>query len=131
LSDSTETLPVPAPEGAVPALAGPAHAPAQHAHPQPVQYVIIGVVLVIITALEIAVSYLDEKTIGPNWIILMLGVMAVVKFTLVVSWYMHLKTDSRTLRRFFILGLTGALILFTIVALVLHAFQPAYNHVPR
>jgi len=131
LSDSTETLPVPTSEGSLPVVAAPAPAAAQHAHPQPVQYVIIGVVLVIITALEIAVSYIDQDSIGPNWIILMLGVMAVVKFTLVVSWYMHLKTDSRTLRRFFILGLVGAMILFTIVALVLHGFQPSYNHVPR
>ena len=131
MSDSTETLPVPASEGALPVAAEPAHAAAAHAHPDPVQYVIIGIVLVIITALEIAVSYVNEDSIGPNWIILMLGVMAVVKFTLVVSWYMHLKTDSRTLRRFFIVGLIGALVLYMIVALVLHGFQPSYNHVPR
>ena len=132
MSDSTDTLPVPATEGShVPVPAGTAVAAPQIGHPEPRQYVMIAVVLVVVTALEVAISYMNEDVVGPNWIILILGVMAVTKFTLVVAWYMHLKTDSRTLRRFFMVGLFGAIVLFLIVSFALHAWSNSYNQVVK
>ena len=131
MSEHTETLPVPAgDEPALPVPASPrvAAGHAEHRHPEPRQYVMIAVVLVVVTAIEIAVSYLSKDAVGPNIIIGVLLALAVVKFTLVVANYMHLRTDSKVLRRFFLVGLIGALILYTIVALMLHAFQPSYNH---
>jgi cytochrome c oxidase subunit 4 len=106
------------PEGGALAVAGP-HA---HAHPEPRQYVLIAVVLVVITGFEVAVSYL-EGDVNSNLLIVALGVMAAVKFFLVVSWYMHLRTDSKIFRRFFLLGLIAAPILYTIVLLMFHAFN--------
>ncbi len=101
-----------------------------HAHPAPRQYVLIAVVLVVVTALEVAVSYLDRDAIGPNFIILMLGIMAMTKFFLVVSWYMHLKTDAPILRRFFLVGLIGAPVLYLVIALTFRAFSGSYNVTP-
>ncbi len=98
-----------------------------HGHPEPRQYVLIAVVLVIVTAVEVAVSYISSDTIGPNWIILVLASMAIIKFALVVSWYMHLKTDRRILRRFFLVGLIGAPLLYLIIALALRALNKNYN----
>jgi len=77
------------------------------------------VVLVVITGFEVATSYL-EGDVNPNLLIAALGVMAVVKFFLVVGWFMHLRTDSRIFRRFFLLGLIAAPILYTIVLLMMH-----------
>ncbi len=99
--------------------------PHAHVHPQPRQYVMIAVVLVVITGIEVAVSYLDS--LNTNVMIVLLLMLAVTKFALVVAWYMHLKTDSKLLRRFFIVGLVGAMLLFTVVALTLHALQNDYN----
>ena len=93
-----------------------------HAHPTPQQYVLIAVVLVIITAVEVAASYL-EGDINDNLLILALGVMAAVKFFLVVAWYMHLRTDSKIFRRFFLLGLIAAPILYTVMMLMFHVFD--------
>ena len=76
-------------------------------HPTPVQYVIVAVVLVVITAVEIAVSYLEGDIPDGLIVVLLLG-MAVVKFFLVASWYMHLRTDQPVFRRFFILGAIAA-----------------------
>jgi cytochrome c oxidase subunit 4 len=73
-------------------------------HPTPRQYVLIAVVLVVITGLEVGASYLDGD-INSNLLIIVLAVMAAVKFFLVVSWYMHLRTDLKIFRRMFILGL--------------------------
>jgi cytochrome c oxidase subunit 4 len=93
-----------------------------HAHPEPRQYVLIAVVLVVITGFEVAVSYL-EGDVNSTLLIVALAVMAAVKFFLVVAWYMHLRTDSKIFRRFFLLGLIAAPILYTIVLLMFHAFN--------
>src|SRR5437764_10554718 len=74
-----------------------------HAHPGPRQYVLIALVLVILTAVEVAVSYID--TIHTNWIILVLAVLAATKFFLVCAWYMHMKQDAPFFRRVFTVGI--------------------------
>jgi cytochrome c oxidase subunit 4 len=88
-----------------------------HSHPGPRQYVLIAIVLVILTALEVAASYTDE-TVGPNWLILILGVMAALKFFLVCAWYMHMKQDAPFFRRMFVVGMVGASIVYGVVLLV-------------
>jgi cytochrome c oxidase subunit IV len=88
-------------------------------HPTPFQYVMIGVVLVVLTALEVTVSYL-EGDIPNGLIIVLLLVMMVVKFVLVAAWYMHLRTDRPIFRRFFTLGAVAAVTLFMVVLTTLH-----------
>lgn len=90
-------------------------------HPSPFKYVMIAVILVVITAVEIATSYLEGDIPDGLIVTLLLG-MAIIKFTLVASWYMHLKTDLPIFRRFFVLGLTAAIVLYAIVIGSLHGF---------
>jgi cytochrome c oxidase subunit IV len=89
------------------------------AHPDPLQYVMVAVVLVVITGLEIGVSYL-EGSIPNGLIIALLLVMAFVKFFLVASWFMHLRTDQPVFRRFFVIGTIAAILLYAVVLLTLH-----------
>lgn len=89
-------------------------------HPTPLQYVLIAVVLCVITGIEIAVSY-SEGDVPDGLIVTLLLSMAIIKFALVAAWYMHLRTDMVIFRRFFVLGIVGAIILFSIVLLSLHA----------
>jgi cytochrome c oxidase subunit IV len=81
-------------------------------HPTPRQYVRIGVVLAIVTALEVAIYYIEalRDTIVP-----LLIVFAFIKFSLVVSWFMHLKFDSKLFARLFVTGLVLALAVFGVV----------------
>ena len=89
-----------------------------HPHPSPFQYVMIAVVLCLITGTEIGAYYLEEAVSkGAITAILIIGALA--KFFIVTGWYMHLKTDAKIFRRFFIVGFTGAFILFTILLLTL------------
>ena len=102
----------------------PAEAPASagaHAagHPSPKEYVRIGVILFVLTALEIAASYTE---VSGAVLIPTLFVLAVVKFALVVLWFMHLKFDDRRYARFFVMGLAGASILYLIVLISFKAF---------
>lgn len=83
-------------------------------HPSPFQYVVIAMILVVITALEVGVSYL-EGDIPNGLIIFLLLAMSLLKFVLVASYYMHLKTDKPVFRRFFIMAAVGAIVLYLIV----------------
>jgi cytochrome c oxidase subunit 4 len=84
-------------------------------HPQPRQYVFIGVVLAIVTAMEVAIYYLDMPS---GLLVGSLLVFALIKFVLVGSWFMHLKFDSRVFRMLFITGLVTALLIFTVMLVI-------------
>ncbi len=91
------------------------------AHPTPFKYVMIFLILVVVTAVEIATSYL-EGSVTSGLIVGMLLFWAIVKFWLVAAYYMHLKTDQPMFRRFFVLGIVAACILYAVVLTTLHAF---------
>ena len=91
-----------------------AHSPAhttEHAHPGAKEYIQIGVVLSLITAVEVAVYYMHPlRPVLPPILI----VLSAVKFSLVVMFYMHLKFDSKLFTGMFLFGLITAA--FTAVA---------------
>jgi caa(3)-type oxidase subunit IV len=112
----TDVVPADADGGAlVPADAEHPVAAEAHAHPGPRQYVLIALILVILTAFEVAASYSD---INSNLLIVMLAIMATAKFVLVCAWYMHMKQDAPFFRRVFTIGIVGATIVYGIVLLV-------------
>ncbi len=83
-------------------------------HPSPLQYVLIAVVLCAITAAEVSLFYL-QGTLPDAAIIPLLLIFAILKFGLVASWFMHLRTDRPIFARFFVLGIVAAVLLFLIV----------------
>jgi cytochrome c oxidase subunit 4 len=95
------------------------HVRAVTRHPSPKEYVRIAIILGVITALEVAVYYIDAVR---DLLIPLLFLFALIKFTLVVLWFMHLKFDSRTYARFFVMGLAGAITLYLIVLLTFRVF---------
>jgi cytochrome c oxidase subunit IV len=94
-------------------------APASHAsHPSPKEYVRIGLILGLLTALEVATYYVD---VGALLVPTLFG-LAIVKFALVVMWFMHLKFDSPTYARYFLMGLAGAATLYLVVLITFRVF---------
>src|SRR6476620_7071071 len=85
-------------------------------HPSPRQYVLIAVVLVVLTGIEIAVSYIDAE--HTNLIIIALFLMGAAKCFLVAGWYMHMRNDQPFFRRIFVIGMIGAAIVYGIVMLM-------------
>lgn len=110
--------------------APPAPAPAQapmlpgevRPHPTPQRYVMIAAILVVATSAEVGLYYLEGQ-ISDGLIVAFLLMFAVIKFTLVASWYMHLRTDKPIFRRFFVLGIVAAISLYLIVLTTLHVFS--------
>ncbi len=84
----------------------------KHDHPGERQYIVIAVILAVITAAEVAVSYSEafEDILAPTLIL-----MSIVKFVMVVAFFMHLRFDSRLFRRLFVAGIFLALFCYTIV----------------
>ena len=84
--------------------------PHMHEHPSPRKYVNIAIILAILTAIEVAVSYISG--LSETTLIVTLLLLAVIKFIMVGLYFMHLKFDSHTFRRFFITGIFLALFIF-------------------
>jgi cytochrome c oxidase subunit 4 len=94
----------------------------ERSHPSPFQYVVIFVVLCVVTAAEIGLYYLEEELPG-GLIVGLLLTLAVVKFVMVASWYMHLRTDKPIFRRFFTIGVIAAVILYTVVLMTFRVWE--------
>ncbi len=74
-----------------------------HDHPGERTYVGIALILAVLTAAEVATYYFEDQLGGllvPSLIIMM-----IVKFFLVVAWFMHLRFDSNLFTRMFVSGL--------------------------
>ena len=100
--------------------AGGARAHAQSPHPSPKEYVRIAMILGLLTAAEVSIYYMG---LNHGLMISMLFVFAALKFSLVVLWFMHLKFDSRTYARFFLIGIAFAFTLYTVVLLTFKVFS--------
>ena len=85
-----------------------------HDHPSWKFYALIGVILTVITALEVWVFYIEALAgvLAP-----LLLTMSAAKFVLVAMFYMHLKMDSRIFTGVFVAPM--ALAIFLIVALIM------------
>jgi cytochrome c oxidase subunit IV len=61
-----------------------------------------------------------EGDIPDGLIVVLLLSMMVVKFVLVASWFMHLRTDQPVFKRLFIVGAIAAPVLYLVVLATLH-----------
>src|SRR4029077_14391747 len=94
------------------------------AHPTDKQYMLIALILAIITAIEVSISY--AKGLGDASNPLLLG-LAAIKFFMVVAYFMHLKFDNRLFRRFLVTGLILAGVVYTIVFFTLGIFTTKHG----
>jgi cytochrome c oxidase subunit 4 len=108
----SETYPEPQPAGAHGAEPG-------HAHAGWKTYVVVGVILTVITAIEVAIFYIPAMH---GVMIPILLTLSAGKFFIVVLWYMHLKYDSRIFWRVFfaplslaVLVVIGMVLLFKVI----------------
>jgi cytochrome c oxidase subunit 4 len=86
-----------------------------HEHPTWKTYVRVGVILTLITALEVWIYYIPSFVASRAFVPTLL-ILSAVKFATVVLFYMHLRYDHRLFRALF----TGPLLIAmtTIVALL-------------
>ena len=76
------------------------------AHPTPMTYLKVAAILAIVTFIEWAIFFAPESYDSIK--LTVFSVLSVMKFALVVMFYMHLKFDERLFSMFFVGGLTLA-----------------------
>lgn len=80
--------------------------PNERPHPSPTFYVGVGAILTVVTAIEVAAFYLD---VAGSVLVPIFIVLSLLKFVMVVLFYMHLRYDHQLFMSFFIGGLMLAL----------------------
>lgn len=90
-----------------------------HDHPTDIHYVVIALVLAIVTALEVAASYVE---LGAFFLPILLALMA-IKFIVVVRIFMHLKFDSPIFSWMFFTGLILAIGVYAVALLTFRFFE--------
>ena len=91
--------------------------PVHTGHPTPLTYFKVAMILLAITALEVAVFYAEWLGYG---IIPVLVILSGSKFAMVAMFYMHLKYDGRLLSGLFVGGL---LLAFAVVFALMGLFR--------
>ncbi len=86
------------------------------AHPVPSEYIQIGGILALLTAIEVAVYYLN---IQQGLFVMILLALSASKFAFVVTWFMHLRFDNRIFSTLFVAGFMLASALFIAVLAML------------
>jgi cytochrome c oxidase subunit IV len=95
----------------------------EHAHPDAREYAMIASILTIVTGFEVALFFFTG--VGHSTLIGMLMVLMVVKFAMVVGWYMHLKFDNRLFTYIFTGGLFIAVFIVLALVVLFEVFHPA------
>jgi cytochrome c oxidase subunit 4 len=99
------------------------HHSVEHAHPSAGQYIRIAIILAVITAIEVAVYYVEQIANLLPWILVGLSAL---KFGIVAAYYMHLKFDHKLFTGFFV----GGLLLAGSVVLGLMTLLGVWTHIP-
>lgn len=77
----------------------------EKAHPGPATYAKVATLLVVLTAFELGIFYVDAMR---DVVIPIFFVLTIVDFALVAMFYMHLRYDARLFSWFFVGGVTLA-----------------------
>ena len=86
-------------------------------HPSDATYIKVALILAAITAFEVWVSYIKRLGDGQSPVLLFL---AIIKFAMVVMFFMHLRFDNRTFRYLFVGGLILAAFCYFAVLRMFH-----------
>ncbi len=73
-------------------------APGAAGHPSPSVYVTVGIILAVITMIEVGIYYID---MAQGALIAFLLALSGMKFVMVVLWFMHLRFDNKLFSVFF------------------------------
>ena len=103
------------------------HEPVEHddqhdgpIHPSDKQYVMIGLILGVLTLIEVGLYYFELARFNNTALIL----LAIGKFVLVAMFFMHLKFDRPILRRLFVTGIILAIAVYMVYLMTLGVYVP-------
>lgn len=92
----------------------------EESHPGAREYVNIAAILTVITAIEVGLYFVES--LGHLTLVILLMALMVVKFAMVVGWYMHLKYDHYYYSLIFVGGLLVAISIVIALAALFGVF---------
>ncbi len=92
-----------------------------HEHPGERTYINVAIILSIVTAVEVAIYYIEGLR---DFLVPMLIVLSIAKFAAVIGYFMHLKFDNRLFRWMFLAGLllTASVVLALLAMFWTHGY---------
>jgi cytochrome c oxidase subunit IV len=90
----------------------PHHEAHQKTHPSDWTYIKVALLLGGLTALEVSTYYLDDPS--TTFLVAVLFPLMIIKFGVVIAYFMHLRYDNPLFRRVFIFGLMLAVVVYLI-----------------
>src|SRR6476469_9226435 len=91
-----------------------------HKHPSDWTYVVVALVLATLTAVEVGLYYVEKLEF--EILAGALTFLMVIKFGLVIMFFMHLRFDNKLFRRVFLTGVILAVLVYLAVLMMFHVF---------
>lgn len=107
-----------------------AHDDEHHDHPSDGQYWKIGGLLAVLTLLEVGTYFITDDPYSHDLAPLLIGsllALMVIKFIVIISFFMHLKFDNKIFRWVFMSGLILAVGVYLIVLSTFAYFDQGYE----
>jgi cytochrome c oxidase subunit IV len=102
----------------------PHHEAHQKAHPSDWTYIKVALLLGALTALEVSSYYWENASTGA--LVAVLFPLMIIKFGVVVAYFMHLRYDNPLFRRVFVFGLLLAVVVYLIAMTTLQFWSDGY-----
>jgi len=99
----------------------------EHSHGSVGNYILVALILGVITYVEFAIVEYPQAWLGSTWTLVILVVLSIVKFVMVVMFFMHLKGDDRLYTGFFSSGMLIAVLTF-IATIAMFILPRAMNY---
>lgn len=97
-----------------------------HEHGSVAGYIMIGVILAVVTFVEVAIFYMEAIE---TFEVPLLIILSLAKVVLVVMYFMHLKMDHRALTGLFMSGVVLAVFMVSALVVLYH-FLPRFAYSP-
>jgi cytochrome c oxidase subunit IV len=99
-------------------------------HPSDAQYWKVGLVLAVLTLLEVGTYFIADPPYDHELAPLLIGsliIMMVLKFVIIGAYFMHLKFDNRLFRNVFVSGLVLAVGVYLVTLTVFEFWDDRYE----
>ena len=97
----------------------------QKTHPSDSTYIKVALILGVFTAIEVSTYYWEKASTGA--LVAVLFPLMIIKFGVVVAYFMHLRYDNPLFRRVFVFGLLLAVVVYLIAMTTLQFWSDGWS----
>ncbi|HKA85628.1 MAG TPA: cytochrome C oxidase subunit IV family protein [Acidimicrobiales bacterium] len=103
----------------------PHHEAHQKTHPSDWLYIKVALLLGVLTAVEVSTYYWENASTGT--LVAVLFPLMIVKFGVVVAYFMHLRYDNPLFRRVFVFGLMLAVVVYLVALTAMQFWSDSWS----